>query len=81
MTAAVRTIEREHMIREEQEVLLLALEALEDEDWGGIDAAFERNDDPLFGSGRRKHFDALFRYIGDLASTPEGPQAEEADAR
>ena len=38
--------ERKHMIHKEQEVLLLAFEALEDEDWGRIDAAFERNDDP-----------------------------------
>ena len=64
--------ERRHMAREERELLPLALKVLHDEDWREIDAAFARNDDPLFGAARRKEFDKLIQHILNLAPTPLG---------
>lgn len=55
--------EREHMQREEQTVLPLALQVLGKDDWLEINEAFEQNDDPLFGSRRRDRFDKLFGLI------------------
>ncbi len=51
--------ERRHMAREECVLLPLAAEVLTAEDWRGIDAAFARNDDPLFGTEARKPFERL----------------------
>ncbi|MEE9209649.1 MAG: hemerythrin domain-containing protein [Kiloniellales bacterium] len=59
--------EQAHMLREEAEVLPLASEALTEADWCEIDAAFARNDDPLFGSLRAAQFDRLFRWILEAA--------------
>ena len=64
--------ERRHMAREERELLPLALDILQDEDWEEIDAAFSANDDPLFGAARRKEFDRLMQHILNLAPTPLG---------
>ncbi len=64
--------ERRHMAREERELLPLALRVLEEEDWHAIDAAFARNDDPLFGARRRKEFEGLLHRILELAPTPLG---------
>jgi hemerythrin-like domain-containing protein len=61
--------QRRHMRREEDEVLALAPSMLNDDDWRGIDAAFARNEDPLFGAVRRQEFDALFGRI--VAFAPE----------
>ena len=55
--------EREHMRREERTVLPLALQVLSKEDWVEIDAAFNRNEHPLFWAGRRENFDKLFALI------------------
>ena len=69
--------ERRHMAREEREVLPLAAEILTEEDWREIDAAFARNDDPLFGQEARKPFERLlaeivgFRLIDK--KDPQGP--------
>lgn len=70
--------ERRHMAREERDLLPLAAEALTAEDWREIDAAFARNDDPLFGAEARKPFERLlaeivgFRLIGKKdADTPD----------
>jgi hemerythrin-like domain-containing protein len=64
--------ERRHMAREERELLPLALQVLQDEDWKEIDAAFGRDDDPLFGTASRKEFQKLIHYILELAPTPLG---------
>jgi branched-chain amino acid transport system ATP-binding protein len=62
--------QRSHMQLEEREILPLALEVLTPDDWHVIGAAFARNDDPLFGQARRKHFDALYSRIFELAPRP-----------
>jgi hemerythrin-like domain-containing protein len=68
--------EEDHMLREEREVLPLALEALTGADWRAIDDAFAENDDPLFGGARSQQFDLLFRLI--LTGTAETMGAAEA---
>jgi hypothetical protein len=58
------------MAREACYLLPLATGVLTVEDWRGIDAAFVRNADPLFGTEARKPFEHLlaeivaFRLIG-----------------
>jgi hemerythrin-like domain-containing protein len=61
-----------HMRREEDEVLPLAAEALADEDWAAIDAAFASNSDPVVGIAASREFRALFRRIAALAPPPLG---------
>jgi hemerythrin-like domain-containing protein len=73
--------ERRHMAREDRELIPLAMKALTDEDWAAIEEAFSRNDDPLFGSRRRKEFDRLFQQILELAPRPLGFGPEVAEAR
>jgi len=73
--------ERRHMKREERELLPLALKLLTDEDWKEIDAAFARNDDPLFGRERKREFGSLLQHILDLAPSPFGFATQEAEAR
>ncbi|MEX2648613.1 MAG: hemerythrin domain-containing protein [Alphaproteobacteria bacterium] len=73
--AAVRDYvdrQRAHMLTEEREVLPAALQALTEEDWRAIDAAFADNDDPAFGQSPRREFEAMFRRIVDLAPPPFG---------
>ncbi len=70
--------ERRHMVREERELLPLALKILHDEDWAEIDEAFARNDDPLFGRSRRREFQRLVDHILELAPSPLGFQEREA---
>ncbi len=72
--------ERRHMVREERELLPLALKVLHDEDWAEIDEAFARNDDPLFGRSRRREFQRLVDHILELAPSPLGFQEREAAA-
>ena len=64
--------ERRHMQREERELLPLALEVLEPEDWAEIDAAFAANEDPLFGAEKRREFKDLVDWILELAPSPLG---------
>ena len=64
--------ERRHMAREDRELIPLALKALSEADWAEIEAAFARDDDPLFGTERRKEFDRLFWHILDFAPRPVG---------
>ncbi len=69
--------ERKHMDHEEREILPLALEALNDEDWQEINAAFALNHDPIgeqmFGVAREKKFDALLATILEFTREPAGP--------
>ena len=62
----------EHMRKEEDIALPLALKALTAEDWKAIDAAFESNDDPLVGFEAGKETRALFSCIVNLAPPPIG---------
>lgn len=73
--------ERHHMAREERELLPLALKLLQAEDWREIDAAFARNDDPLFGRQRRKEFERLVHHILELAPSPLGFQDRQSAAQ
>lgn len=55
--------QREHIAREEREVLPLARKYLKKEDWGDISRAFARNSDPMFGENIEAGFQALFERI------------------
>ena len=61
-----------HMRQEEDEVLPLAADALNDEDWSMIDAAFASNAEPIVGVAATREFRALFRRIASLAPPPLG---------
>ena len=61
-----------HMRQEEDDVLPLAAEALNDDDWAVIDAAFASNADPIVGVAATREFRALFRRIVSLAPPPLG---------
>ena len=65
--AAFCASERRHMEIEDAEILPAARRLLDDADWAPIIAAFETNDDPLFGARRTGSFDRLFRRIVNLA--------------
>jgi branched-chain amino acid transport system ATP-binding protein len=66
-----------HMRKEEDEVLPLAAEALLQEDWDAIDAAFSSNTDPVVGDPARKAFRELFRHLAAIMPPPlgVGPEA------
>ncbi|MDZ7809323.1 MAG: hemerythrin domain-containing protein [Arhodomonas sp.] len=78
--------ERDHLRREESEVIPLAREVFTHEDWAEINAAFADNRDPLFGDEQREHFRGLHQQIVNYAPTPiglgltrevpEGPEVE-----
>ncbi len=57
---------REHMGREEQDILRRARAALSAADWDEIDATIRAND-PLFGSGQAAHYDRLRKRVLDPA--------------
>lgn len=63
----------EHMRLEETVVLPAAMRVLSEEDWRGIDAAFETNCDPLTGLYPRDPiYDRLFTQIVTQAPAPIG---------
>jgi len=64
--------QREHIGKEEREVLPLARESLNEEDWGDISRAFATNSDPMFGDNLETGFRALFERITRRAG-PSGP--------
>jgi len=61
-----------HMRLEEDVVMPLAERRLTPEDWEPIDAAFQANDDPLFGARPREEFRRLFGLILNRAPAPVG---------
>ena len=61
-----------HMRREEDDVLPLAAEALTQEDWDAIDAAFASNNDPVVGVPASKAFRELFRHLTAIMPPPYG---------
>lgn len=61
-----------HMRLEEDVVMPLAEARLTEEDWQPIDAAFQANDDPLFGARPKEEFRRLLELIVNLAPPPVG---------
>lgn len=65
---------RDHM-RKEEELLAQPEEYLTEEDWREIAAAFDANDDPLFGEHQREEFRKLyFRIVNLLPSKMRIPK-------
>ena len=64
--------ERDHALTEEKEILPRATEALDAEDWQQIDAAFEENQDPLFGERWRSEFSELMERLINRLPAPLG---------
>jgi hemerythrin-like domain-containing protein len=62
---------REHMRKEERDVMPLARRVLDANDWAAIEAAFAAHRDPLAGAGT-DDYDALFQRIVTLAPAPIG---------
>ena len=63
---------RDHMRKEEREVMPLAQRVLNDQDWIEIEAAFASHRDPLAGSSPQTNHDQLFRRIVTLVPAPLG---------
>ena len=72
--------ERAHGRKEGVEVMPRAQEVLTAEDWAPIEAAFNANDDPIFGSDPRSRFDTLYSEIVALAPAPMGYAEREKPA-
>jgi hemerythrin-like domain-containing protein len=68
-----------HMRKEEVDVLPLAAEALTQEDWEAIDAAFASNNDPVVGVPASKAFRELFRHLAAIMPPPYGVGPDAAD--
>ena len=64
--------ERNHAKMEEAEILPRAREALKDSDWEEIDAAFEENEDPLFGKKWDNEFSELLNRLINRLPAPLG---------
>lgn len=81
--AAYAAFHWEHARLEETQVLPLARQHLDADDWVAIDAAFTAHVDPLAGNERNLEFDDLFRRIVDLAPPPlgRGPRLEPTGRR
>jgi hemerythrin-like domain-containing protein len=62
---------REHIRKEERDVMPLAQRVLTPADWAEIEAGFATHRDPLAGGADHDH-DALFRRIVHLAPAPVG---------
>jgi hemerythrin-like domain-containing protein len=61
-----------HMKTEETQLLPAAEKALSPEDWATLDAAFEKQRDPLAGGERDPSYDRLFTRIVMTAPAPIG---------
>ena len=64
--------ERNHAKMEESEILPRAREALKESDWEEIDAAFEENEDPLFGKKWDSEFSELLDKLINRLPAPLG---------
>ena len=58
---------RSHMRTEEKEILPMAAELLQDNDWSEIKAAIQHIDDPLFGEAAEKRYAAIHQQIARQA--------------
>lgn len=63
---------REHMRKEEREVMPLAQRVLSTQDWADIEAAFALHRDPLAGVSPETTHDQLFRRIMMIVPAPLG---------
>ncbi|WP_084332500.1 ATP-binding cassette domain-containing protein [Marinobacterium jannaschii] len=63
---------REHINKEEGEVIPLARQYLTEADWDEINSAFLENSDPLFSDDAEEHFRMLRSRIINLAPAPIG---------
>jgi len=63
---------REHMRKEEREVMPLAQRVLTSQDWADIEAAFASHHDPLAGASPETKYDQLFSRIVMLVPAPLG---------
>ena len=63
--------ERQHARLEEAELLPRAKAVLESDDWAAIDAAFDENQDPMFGTWNNE-FSALFEQLVNSLPAPLG---------
>jgi len=61
-----------HMAIEESQVLPMARDRLQDDDWAELDAAFAANRDPLTGHAAPDEYRALFSRIVAQAPAPIG---------
>jgi len=59
----------DHMRREEQQLLPIALKYFTEEDWRQVESAFGDNTDPLFGAELADEYRQLYRFI--VESVPE----------
>ncbi len=64
--------ERNHALQEEREILPRARDAFEAGDWEMIDAAFESNQDPLFGEHWSEEFSELLEKLVNRLPAPLG---------
>jgi hemerythrin-like domain-containing protein len=64
--------ERDHMGREEREILPAAQRHLTAGDWEAVDAAFSGSTDPLLGTTPETHWAQVFSRIANLAPPPIG---------
>ena len=64
--------QREHIRKEETQVLPMARDSLEEADWAEIDRVFLDNEDPLFGQSVRAEFRDLYSHIVQYAPEPVG---------
>ena len=63
---------RQHMEREEKNLMPVALKALLPEDWVSLQRAFSENHDPLRHDAREAHFRHLFTHIVNITPPPMG---------
>ena len=63
---------REHMRKEEKQVMSVAQRVLTADDWKEIEAAFASNRDPLGGASSETHYDELFSRIVQIVPAPLG---------
>jgi len=70
---------REHMRKEEREVMPLARRVLQPQDWREIEAAFATHRDPLARAAGETDYERLFQQIVALAPDPIGlgPRADQ----
>lgn len=64
--------ETAHALLESRNLLPIAEQMLTDADWVKIDAAFQSNEDPLFGAVPRQKFDRLLKEITSRTTAPQG---------
>jgi len=70
--AAYHAFERQHMRREEQEVLPAAADSLPEEELQRLASVFADHDDPLFGAAPSDDFRRLYSEIVSRAPAPYG---------